>query len=243
MNRINTILISIGFFPCSVVLGQNLIVNGDFEDPTLIGVNSEYAHTPGGNAIEGSWWISPWDPGSPWFPQQHTIGGVAAMSVNGDDSAVAGIKKVWFQSIPVTPGHTYRFGVWALGTSSGPSAYSLRLDADNTAISGVFSPVAAQVYAEHSAEFVASFSTVELSIKNVSGITFPNDFMLDDLTLVDVTPCPADLSNDGVLDFFDISAFLTAFSNQDPIADFANDGTFDFFDISAFLAAFSAGCP
>jgi|GEM_PF-1448959 len=55
--------------------------------------------------------------------------------------------------------------------------------------------------------------------------------------------CPADLTDDGVLDFFDISAFLTAFSNQDPVADFTNDGTFDFFDISAFLTAFSAGCP
>ncbi|MBL4810157.1 MAG: hypothetical protein JKY43_08915 [Phycisphaerales bacterium] len=55
--------------------------------------------------------------------------------------------------------------------------------------------------------------------------------------------CPADLTNDGTLDFFDIAAFLTAFTNQDPIADFTNNGTFDFFDISAFLTAFSAGCP
>jgi len=53
----------------------------------------------------------------------------------------------------------------------------------------------------------------------------------------------ADLTGDGTLDFFDISAFLTAFGNQDPVADFTNDGVFDFFDISAFLTAFSAGCP
>ncbi len=55
--------------------------------------------------------------------------------------------------------------------------------------------------------------------------------------------CPADLNGDGVLDFFDIAAFLTAFTNQNPIGDFNNDGFFDFFDIAAFLAAFSAGCP
>ena len=55
--------------------------------------------------------------------------------------------------------------------------------------------------------------------------------------------CPADLNGDGVYNFFDISAFLTAFSNQNPIADFNNDGFFNFFDISAFLAAFAAGCP
>lgn len=55
--------------------------------------------------------------------------------------------------------------------------------------------------------------------------------------------CPPDLNADGVLDFFDISAFLTAFAQQDPIADFSDDGLFDFFDISAFLTAFSTGCP
>ena len=56
-------------------------------------------------------------------------------------------------------------------------------------------------------------------------------------------PMPADLNQDGTLDFFDISAFLASFSAHDPIADFTADGQFDFFDISAFLTAFSAGCP
>lgn len=55
--------------------------------------------------------------------------------------------------------------------------------------------------------------------------------------------CPADLNSDGNLDFFDISAFLVAFSQQDAIADMNSDGILDFFDISAFLQAFSAGCP
>ena len=57
------------------------------------------------------------------------------------------------------------------------------------------------------------------------------------------TPCPADLTADGILDFFDVSAFLQAFATADPIADFTDDGIFDFFDISAFLSAFAAGCP
>lgn len=55
--------------------------------------------------------------------------------------------------------------------------------------------------------------------------------------------CPADFTGDGTLDFFDISEFLTAFGNQDPIADFNTDGSFDFFDMSEFLTAFGAGCP
>jgi len=55
--------------------------------------------------------------------------------------------------------------------------------------------------------------------------------------------CVADLTGDGNLDFFDVSAFLGAFSNQEPPADFTGDGNFDFFDVSAFLNAFNAGCP
>jgi len=55
--------------------------------------------------------------------------------------------------------------------------------------------------------------------------------------------CPVDMNCDGALNFFDISAFLTAFANEDPAADFSPDGVFNFFDISAFLAAFAAGCP
>ncbi|MGV6814969.1 MAG: GC-type dockerin domain-anchored protein [Phycisphaerales bacterium] len=55
--------------------------------------------------------------------------------------------------------------------------------------------------------------------------------------------CAADLTGDGSLDFFDVSAFLAAFVAMDPIADFTGDGAFNFFDVSAFLSAFGAGCP
>lgn len=59
----------------------------------------------------------------------------------------------------------------------------------------------------------------------------------------DTSVCPADLTGDGVLDFFDVSAFLSAYTAMDPAADFDANGMFDFFDVSAFLGAFSAGCP
>lgn len=55
--------------------------------------------------------------------------------------------------------------------------------------------------------------------------------------------CEADYAVNGVLDFFDVSAFLTMFNEQHPQADLSGDGSFDFFDISAFLTAYSAGCP
>ena len=55
--------------------------------------------------------------------------------------------------------------------------------------------------------------------------------------------CPADLTGDGTLNFFDVSAFLAAYSSMDPVADFTGDGLLNFFDVSAFLGAYSAGCP
>jgi plastocyanin len=55
--------------------------------------------------------------------------------------------------------------------------------------------------------------------------------------------CPADLTMNGTLDFFDVSAFLSAFTANQPAADFTGDGVYNFFDVSAFLSAFNAGCP
>ena len=52
-----------------------------------------------------------------------------------------------------------------------------------------------------------------------------------------------DYDRNGTLDFFDVSAFLDSFSQQQFAADLNMDGDFDFFDVSDFLDAFGAGCP
>ncbi len=64
-----------------------------------------------------------------------------------------------------------------------------------------------------------------------------------DTATITVLECVPDLTGDGLVNFFDVSAFLQAFNAMDPVADFNNDGLFNFFDVSAFLAAFAAGCP
>jgi hypothetical protein len=67
-------------------------------------------------------------------------------------------------------------------------------------------------------------------------------FMTESRTFtVDACSLPADINGDGELNFFDVSAFLTAYNAQDPIADFNDDGQFNFFDVSAFLTSFNAG--
>ena len=53
----------------------------------------------------------------------------------------------------------------------------------------------------------------------------------------------ADFNADGVLNFFDISEFLSEFNAMAPSADLNGDGIWNFFDVSAFLSAFAAGCP
>jgi len=71
------------------------------------------------------------------------------------------------------------------------------------------------------------------------------DFSVDNFTITRTTnaACAPDLNKDGDLNFFDVSAFLTAFGASDSAADFTGDGEFNFFDVSAFLTAFAAGCP
>ena len=66
------------------------------------------------------------------------------------------------------------------------------------------------------------------------------------ITVLDISNCSfcsSDLNDDGKLNFFDISTFLSSYAAQDPIADFTGDGLFNFFDVSVFLAAFATGCP
>ena len=92
-------------------------------------------------------------------------------------------------------------------------------------------------------------NTVELSATQpleVDGSVIGDVIINGTATMVavaDLPDCVADFTGDGVLDFFDVSAFLAAFGVQDPSADLTNDGSWDFFDVSAFLAAFGAGCP
>jgi hypothetical protein len=58
-----------------------------------------------------------------------------------------------------------------------------------------------------------------------------------------VVACVADFNADGLSNFLDVSAFLSAFSGQSSAADINHDGSFNFLDVSAFLSAFGQGCP
>lgn len=67
--------------------------------------------------------------------------------------------------------------------------------------------------------------------------------LVEALDCEDPADCPADLTGDGVLDFFDVSEFLVLFGAGDLSVDFSGDGILDFFDVSQYLAMYGAGCP
>lgn len=55
--------------------------------------------------------------------------------------------------------------------------------------------------------------------------------------------CPADINDDGSLDYFDVNGFLALYAANDPYADWNGDGSFNFYDVNDFMDAFNAGCP
>lgn len=56
--------------------------------------------------------------------------------------------------------------------------------------------------------------------------------------------CPADLAAPfGVLNFFDISAYIALYNQQSQLADILDDELFNFFDLANFIGLYNAGCP
>jgi len=89
--------------------------------------------------------------------------------------------------------------------------------------------------------FSGSFDAVE--VVGVPGVRF--NVVTDATSVTVVAACPPDLAEPvGTLNFNDVIAFLTAFSNGDPAADFTEPvGVLNFNDVLAFLNSFASGCP
>lgn len=63
-------------------------------------------------------------------------------------------------------------------------------------------------------------------------------------TLTVTAPCTADFDGNGILNFFDFSAFITAYNSQSSQADLAPPfGVWNFFDLGEFISLYNAGCP
>lgn len=84
-----------------------------------------------------------------------------------------------------------------------------------------------------------------LRFVNLANSNQEYNFNSMDFTFEGTASCNAsDLAEPfGVLNFFDVSAFLSAYNGQNPSADINNDGLYNFFDVSEFLLRYNLGCP
>ncbi len=82
-------------------------------------------------------------------------------------------------------------------------------------------------------------------IRFVNDSSSIQEYNFNSMTFSQLGGCsPADLAEPfGSFNFFDVSAFLSFFIEQDPRADITGDGQYNFFDVSSFLGLFSQGCP
>jgi hypothetical protein len=131
-------------------------------------------------------------------------------------------------SVPITLGEPFNLGIYGFA------------DAGKRSSSGVPGSSSAGVdfgitWVEARVVDAGGATIAGVTISGETGLDWPNG----------PATCPPDLAAPfGVLNFFDVSAFLAAYNAQDPAADFAEPfGVFNFFDLSAFLAAYNAGCP
>jgi len=79
-----------------------------------------------------------------------------------------------------------------------------------------------------------------ITITNIATNGF---IVIDDMTFGLDYQCPADVNKDGVVNFFDMSEFISLFLDEDELADINQDGLWNFFDVSDFVTIFTTGCP
>jgi hypothetical protein len=233
--------------------GQNLVVNGDFEQGN-VGFQSDYSFSAGGNCCEGQYTVrgngSTFN-GSFVNPPPSSPGSVQMMVVNG--STVSN-QRIWYQTIAVTPGVTYAFTLRGCTAVAGGPAV-LQWQVNGSLIGNPTSlPSQTQVWVNIRGTWTvpAGVTSIQLAIRNLNTATFPNDFYVDDLAVIEGSACDStDFNNDGSLfDPVDIDAFLSVFAEGPCIPagatcgdiDFNNDtSVFDPCDIDSFLLVFSEG--
>ncbi|MBP8724498.1 MAG: gliding motility-associated C-terminal domain-containing protein [Saprospiraceae bacterium] len=168
-------------FTVEAMSSINLISNGNFEAGNS-GFTHEYSYGfPGGTFGPG--WLSvgtnPLGYNGSWAPcGDHTSGSGNQLIVDGHTSANA---KVWCQTVSVSPGKTYLFRFYV--QSVFPAApCQLNVLANNTSFGSVQGGALCdwQTFEEC---FKANSATVEICIRETSGVGYGNDFAIDDIEM------------------------------------------------------------
>lgn len=168
--------------------GENLIVNGDFEQGNT-GFTTQYTIGNSPNAFgplfnEATYLIlsSP-NLGHTNFSifADHTPGtGTLMMVVNG---AGTPNRKVWCQTVTVDQNTEYQFSAWIASALSDPTVANLQFSINGTNLGGIFSPSTTGGIWEKKDEMWNSGmqSSAEICIVNQNTSTGGNDFVLDDI--------------------------------------------------------------
>jgi hypothetical protein len=174
-----------------VVVGGNLVTNGDFElGNTSFG--SSYAlaaQTADGMVPESTYdvLVNPHDRHADFQPcPDHTTGTGKQMVVNG--SPVAGAV-IWAQSVPVIPGASYQFTYWVQSVvARAPS--QLQLYVNGVAVGPVYTADFATCSWKQFAYNASAGSNTSLNLEliNQNTIANGNDFALDDIVFQQILP-------------------------------------------------------
>lgn len=157
----------------------NLIVNSDFEAGNT-GFTSDHAYSPGNIVPPGVYDVlaNPSSAhGSATSYGDHTTGSGLMMAVNG--STTPG-EVVWGQTVSVTPGATYDFGVWI--SSWYPAAPAeLNFSVNGDVIGSLTAPAVAGVWElAFSTWNSGAMTSALIEVKNANTVFTGNDFALDD---------------------------------------------------------------
>lgn len=224
---------------------QNLLPNPGFELGNSL-FASDYSYSSGFNCCEGQYTVRENGNSFNGFftnPPPSSAGSVLMMVCNG--STLPNVR-VWYATITVEPGRTYNLNArGCTAVAGGPAILQWQIDGVLIG-SSVTLPTTTSVWVDVPSTWTApaEVTSAVVALRNLNTSTFPNDFYVDDLSMV--VACRADFDGDGFVDFFDFAAFTDCFAGgpcpPGANADFDGDGFVDFFDLDAFVAAFEAGC-
>jgi gliding motility-associated-like protein len=172
------------------VLGQNLVLNGNFQGGTSAATNNfTSSYIPG---TGGSWGVLS-NPGqfaiatSPSLTHtnfincsDHTSGTGNMLVANGASFANT---TIWTQTISVTPNTNYLFSFWEMNVLNATQVSNLQLFINNVPISAVLPTLtSACSWIENSGNWNSLGATQAiLSIVNQSTVASGNDFAIDDI--------------------------------------------------------------
>lgn len=95
-----------------------------------------------------------------------------------------------------------------------------------------------------SGSFANTPTTVAGGLEYTWSVIYQPNAVVVRLESVAPAVCDADINADGLLNFFDMAAFVALYNARDPAADLAGPfGTWNFFDLAAYVNIYTAGCP